>query len=82
MRRRQIRSRQQTRTGRAQQLKVSGETLIGLSRLADRFGFYFSGHSAKKKSQPNVNALLKALASGDSFKRHSVLGKTDALLHL
>ena len=57
-------------------LKVSAETFRGLSRLADRLGFVFSAHSAKKKFQPNVNALLKALASGDAFQRHSVLGKS------
>jgi len=57
-------------------LKVSAETFSGLSRMADRLGFVFSARSAKKKFQPNVNALLKALASGDAFKRHSVLGKS------
>ncbi len=44
--------------------KVSGETLIGLSQLADWPGFVFSGHSTK--FQPNINSLLKVFAASVS----------------
>eukprot|EP00961_Rhodomonas_salina_P035398 476651-Rhodomonas_salina.1 len=59
------------------QLRVSKDIQVhdGLSWLAERLGYVWTGKTAKPFSL-NVNALLAGLGSGDAFKKSSVLGKT------
>lgn len=64
------------------QLKVTEEVYTGLSRLADRLGYVWGSRSVGKAFEPNINALLAGLGTGEAFNSDSVLGRSLlAILH-